>query len=778
MKENKTVTREEGSRLKHAGKDRHRVLFVLVFLFSFFYIIWRLFFTLPWRFGIVSIIFGCILWFCESSTIIETFTHFNNVSKVKIPDMPWIPDDMYPDVDVMIATHNESAELLYKTLNGCNYLKYPDKSKIHVILCDDNNRPEIAELAKQMGVQYYGVTGNKYAKAGNLNYALPLTHSPLIAIFDADMIPTSDFLLETVPYFFSKEMIQENGRWRRRTPQDEPDTQKELGYVQTQQSFYNPDPLQRNLFLERDAPNEQDYFYRSVNVARMNTESAAFAGSNTLFSRKALKDAGWFATHSITEDFATSIEILGRGYRSIAVDKELAHGLSPEDVPGFIKQRQRWSRGAAQGIMTSKFWKSKLPLKTRWNFLVSYFYWWTFIRRMIYVIAPILYALFGIFAADVSLIQLLSVWLPYYLIYNTGLRVMSDGTTSSLWSDTVDTIQFPYMISPIILGTLRIPQSKFVVTSKDRQTGRNSHISLAIPHIILAVLMLVSIVICVYQIAVMHYEGALVVLFWALMNMFALVNSIVYYRGRANSRYYERVATPLPVSIRYQGREIPGVTEDISEGGMAVLLEQPEYLPPEEDISLTVSYRKDEDTQYQAAMRMQVKYVKQNGSRWKYSMMVTDISEKDRQEYLQIIYDRNHLFPKKVQIGITKDIRLIMEGMRQKTQAGQRKLQRITPLEPVFVRTREAGDVQILDFNYRCFSLKSEEKLPELLTLCLTEDYSLSCRAVPQRRPRGPEEGALYEIEEWEKLTADKSLEEAVFTLFQIPVGKEEPESR
>lgn len=638
MEEKNMQTLQENNRLKHAGKSRSKILFVLVFALSLIYVVWRLVFTIPWQYGVLSTAFGLLLWFCESITVVETFTHFNNVRKVKIPEMPWIPDELYPDVDVMIATHNESAELLYKTLNGCNYLKYPDKSRIHVILCDDNNRPEIAKLAEEMGVQYYGVTGNKYAKAGNLNFALPLTHSPLIAIFDADMIPTSDFLLETVPYFFTKEMIKDKGKWRLRTPEDPPDTQKELGYVQTQQSFYNPDPLQRNLYLEQDAPNEQDYFYRSVNVARMHTESAAFAGSNTLFSRKALKDAGWFATHSITEDFATSIEVLGRGYRSIAIDKELAHGLSPEDVPGFIKQRKRWSRGAAQGIMTSKFWKSKMPLKAKWNFLVAYFYWWTFVRRFVFIMAPILYAIFGIFAADVSLLNLLTVWLPYYLIYNTGLRVMSDGTTSSLWSDTVDTIQFPYMITPIVLGTLGVPQSKFVVTSKDRQTGRNSNITLAIPHMILAVLTLISIVICVYQIVVMHYEGAMIVLFWALMNMFTLVNSIVYYRGRTNARYYERVAVPIPITIRYQDREIPGVTEDISEGGMAVLLNHPEYLPPDVDIPVTASYRKNADTSYQATMNMQVKYVKQSGEQWKYSMMVSDISEKDRQEYLQIIY--------------------------------------------------------------------------------------------------------------------------------------------
>ena len=39
------------------------------------------------------------------------------------------PLDWFPDVDVFIATHNESADLLYKTVNGCKHMRYPDRKK-------------------------------------------------------------------------------------------------------------------------------------------------------------------------------------------------------------------------------------------------------------------------------------------------------------------------------------------------------------------------------------------------------------------------------------------------------------------------------------------------------------------------------------------------------------------------------------------------------------------------------------------------------------------------
>ena len=39
------------------------------------------------------------------------------------------------------------------------------------------------------------------AKAGNLNHALEHSNSPYILTLDADMIPKSDFLMKTIPYF-------------------------------------------------------------------------------------------------------------------------------------------------------------------------------------------------------------------------------------------------------------------------------------------------------------------------------------------------------------------------------------------------------------------------------------------------------------------------------------------------------------------------------------------------------------------------------------------------
>ena len=258
---------------------------------------WRLFFTFPTKYGPVAIVCAVILFVCEFVSAVEAFIHLLSSMNPVVPERPTIPKEWYPDVDVFIATHNESTDVLYKTVNGCKYMKYPDKSKVHIWICDDGYRMEVKELAEKMGVGWQGLQNNKLAKAGNLNNALAHTSAPLVVTFDADMIPTRNFLLETVPYFFLPRMKKlENGKWVERT-KDEIDPNYKIGFIQTPQNFYNPDLFQYNLYAEDKVPNEQDYFFREINVSRNKSNSPIYAGSNTVISRKALEGVEFYSKY-------------------------------------------------------------------------------------------------------------------------------------------------------------------------------------------------------------------------------------------------------------------------------------------------------------------------------------------------------------------------------------------------------------------------------------------------------------------------------------------------
>lgn len=737
-------------RLEYKGKSKYKhLVMVATLVASVIYLTWRALYTLPWDYSKFELFCGLILLFCEGMTVIESFNLIINSRNVKVPEMPVISDDQYPEVDILVVTHNEEPELLYKTVNGCKYLDYPDKSKIHIYICDDGNRPAMKELADHMGVNYFGFDGNTTAKAGNLNYALARTHSPHVVIFDSDMIPTSNFLTETVPYFYLPTMIRDEntGKWRMRT-EEERKGQKPVGYVQTRQSFYNPDMLQRNLYLERNAPCDLDYYYREVNVCRMWSNSVAFGGTNCIFARQALDDAGGIV-YSITEDTATSIEILGKGYIALGLDKELAHGIAPDTAVSFIIQRQRWSRGTSHDITSLRFLRSNIPFWAKLSFFTSYIYWWTFFRRFVFIMCPILWGVFGVVVANVTLFQVLAVWVPYAVLYTIAVRVMSENTQSTMWSVVVDTVQMPYLLYPVIAGTLKLPGSKFKVTDKDRIQGRNSSLTLAIPHIALAILSVIAIVFCSIQVFVYKFQGSVIPLFWLVYNMYALINSIIYYWGRSNSRYYERLPVAIPVTIRYGGRVLEGQTNDISEGGMAVFLDAPEYLPYDAAFDVeTTSGR------YRAAFKARVRQVWQAGGRWKYSLMIAEMAEKDQQEYYQILYDRNHLLPRVVDMHVVSDMKRVFKGLTSTPQRGERRLPRIHLRIPA--PTDEAGVVDIVNFNYQFIVVAKKPNLPERLTVRPTNGVSFTCvldRDFAQNV--NSDLDPLYAVENWKDLAVN-----------------------
>lgn len=357
-------------------KINNKVLIYLSIISSLIYLFVRVFYTLPIGYGVVAMIFAIILLIAEVSGIIESIMNLYGMSSVISPKIPEVNNEDFPDVDVFIATYNEPVELLYNTINGCLNMDYPDKNKVHIYLCDDTNRVEMKALAKHMNINYITREDRKDAKAGNYNNALKNTKSPLIVTFDADMIPMSDFLMSTVPYFLGEEKI---------------------GFIQTPQSFYNPDLFQFNLFLENAIPNEQDYFFRKIEVAKNRTNTSIYGGSNTVISRKALEDVGGFYTKVITEDFATGILIQSKGYRCYAIGDVHASGLSPSDIKSLVKQRERWGRGCIQTFRKLGILRMKgLSLLQKVSCLTSIFYWYSSIRRAIYIIAPLLFTFFGI----------------------------------------------------------------------------------------------------------------------------------------------------------------------------------------------------------------------------------------------------------------------------------------------------------------------------------------------------------------------------------------------
>lgn len=717
----------------------HRGWFVLNIFCTIGYLMWRIFFTIPFGYGFLSVFFGIALLIVETLGMVEALVHYANMYNTRDYKKPDVPLELFPDVDVFISTYNEDVVLLAKTICACKRMDYPDKSKVHIYLCDDGHRECMKKLASQLKVNYLDRDTHEGQKAGNLNHALANSNSPYILTLDADMLPQSCFLMETIPYCVDAEL-----RNRNRKPED----QIKLGFIQTPQSFYDLDLFQFNLYSEEKIPNEQDYFYRDIEVARTRTNSCIYGGSNTIISREALNDIGGFYTGAITEDFATGILIQKKGYVSLGLGKVLVSGMSANELQNLIQQRIRWARGViSTGRKMHIFTSKDLSFGQKMNYWASIWYWYAPVKRFFYIMSPILYAVFGYMIFRCNLWEVLLFWLPMYLTSNISLKKLSNNIRNTKWTSIYEYALFPYMLIPVILETFGITLKKFKVTNKKAVDNRKrKDIVYQVPVFILIVLSILGIINCIRIMFDSGSMGPVVVLFWLIANLYHMVMCSFFISGRKAYRKAERVTIQIPAVLHVNGIDYMCETKDISETGAAVYLDKPHLLNVYEESGIILEIT---DRDYHVEMMCEVKFTKKEKDRekpWLYSMEFIGFnSEQGYDNLLAICYDRVPTKPQGLQktTGIYDDLSTNIGRRSTPVFQLKRHFPRIDVNNYIAYRAScGKGLAKVVDFNYQFICVEGEPLDQEIEFLFGGHDL----KAVKNRQVKNM---YLYEIEDF-----------------------------
>ncbi len=616
--------------------------------FTLMYLCWRVCYSVPFKWGWLAVACNIVLLVMEILGFAESLVHFRDVAGMRVHPLPACKPEEYPDVDIFIATYNEPDYLLVKTINGCKHLEYPDTSKVHIWLCDDNRRPEMRALATRMGIGYFDRPDNEGAKAGNLNAAMARTSAPYVVTLDADMIVQRGFLMQTIPYFIDSQ---------RRNAGLPAEKQIKLGLLQTPQCFHDPDVFQHGLYAENSIPNEQDYFYRTVEVAKTTSNSVIYGGSNTVLAREALETIGGFYTGSITEDFATGLLIESAGYVSLALPHPLASGSTPRTFAEHIQQRTRWGRGVIVtarklGIMR----RPKLTLAQKTSYWSSVVYWYSPIKNLVYLLSPLLFAVFAIPVFECSWMDLIVYWLPMFIAQFVCLRVVSQGRITTRWSGIHETAVMPRLLIPIIKESLGITLSTFKVTDKSGPATRRvtDYRSMA-PFIVLTLLSVIGIVRVIWLLTQTPSVGLFVLLFWLVRNLYFLGMSLFLVDGRDSDGENVKVKTGAPVQVTLldgvgtlsgpaPGTIYEGVATKLTEHNVCVHLEDAEQLRLGSQVELMVEYE---------PYCVQVKGVitevtlSRRTTQHAHTIEILDYGE-HWGEYLQILYDRVPSLPQKL----------------------------------------------------------------------------------------------------------------------------------
>lgn len=463
-----------------------------------------------------------------------------------------------PSVDIFIPIYSESLDILDKTLTAAAAIRYANK-RIHV--CDDSHRAEVASLAAEHGASY--IPGpKKHAKAGNLNNAMSKTSGELLLVFDTDHLPVRSFLEETVPFF----------------------ADPQVGILQTPHHFYNHDIFQRALRAGREIPNEQDMFNHAIQAGRDGWGGSFFVGSGALFRRAAMEKVGGFQLLSITEDIHTSQHIHARGYRSVFVDKDLAVGLTAENLSGYLVQRRRWMLGCLQIFFKDNpLFLRGLPLRHRLGYFASLYYFFFPLARVVFWITPLYFLFFHLHPLFTEVSVLLAFLLPYLIVLPLVTRVLLPGWPRLLWGTLYETV-VSFTLARAMLDLVLPSRLGFKVTPKGvvSEQRRFDFVSSRLT-LIATALTLIGVAKGLFEFRYFGIEkdAYFINLVWAIANLSGLLVALLVAWESPQRRAEERFARNDLLGVREGERYFEAPALDMSLSGVSFAREDGREWPRE-----------------------------------------------------------------------------------------------------------------------------------------------------------------------------------------------------
>lgn len=370
------------------------------------------------------------------------------------------------------------------------------------------------------------------------------------------------------------------------------------------------------------------------------------------------------------------------------------------------------------------FTASELNFSQKMNYWASIWYWYAPLKRLIYIMSPILYATFGFMVFKCTLAQVLIFWLPMYISSNISLRMLSRNIRSTKWTSIYETVLFPYMLLPVLFESVGISMKKFKVTSKGEQKNeKGKNFLYSIPFLILIVLSVWGIFRCILIMLDSGSFGPIVVLFWLVNNLFLLVMSLFFVDGRIPYRKTERVLVHMPCKVKYKGEIYTGMTRDASEAGISMTLPKPYFFEEKENVEIFL------DTEdYHVDMFATVVHVSRRDDDWVYSMKVTDING-SYDELLGILYDRIPTVPMEIKkdSGSFEDLKLNLKKRVIPPFYQKRNYPRVLIDDQIRCLNEGIDTVKVFDFNYVCVTVE-DEGMPKDLQLAVSDDIILNCQ--------------------------------------------------
>ncbi len=234
-----------------------------------------------------------------------------------------------PTVTIQLPLYNEMY-VADRLIESVSRIDYPHELLEIQVLDDSTDETRtIAEQAVRrlategLDITYLHRTDRTGYKAGALEAGLAVAKGEFVAIFDADFLPTEDFLLKLMPHFADPKVGMVQARWGH--------INQDYSLLTKIQSIL----LDGHFILEHGARNRAGCFFN-------------FNGTAGIWRRIVIEDAGGWQHDTLTEDLDLSYRAQLRGWKFVFVPDVIAPAEVPVEMNAFKSQQHRWAKGSIQ----------------------------------------------------------------------------------------------------------------------------------------------------------------------------------------------------------------------------------------------------------------------------------------------------------------------------------------------------------------------------------------------------------------------------------------------
>ena len=256
--------------------------------------------------------------------------------------------EAWPAVTIQLPIYNEMY-VADRLIDAVCQIEYP-RELLEIQVLDDSTDEtrSVAEqavrrnAARGVDITYIHRTDRSGYKAGALDAALKVAKGEFVAIFDADFIPTRDFLTRTVPFFTDPQIAMVQARWGH--------INQDYSLLTKIQSIL----LDGHFVLEHGGRNRAGLFFN-------------FNGTAGIWRRSAITDAGGWQHDTLTEDLDLSYRAQLRGWRFVFLPDLIAPAEVPVEMNSFKSQQHRWAKGSIQTCLKllPRILRSNMPLHVK-----------------------------------------------------------------------------------------------------------------------------------------------------------------------------------------------------------------------------------------------------------------------------------------------------------------------------------------------------------------------------------------------------------------------------